>query len=194
MFAQLKLYAAYFVGGLILVLSLACGAEYLWIEHQNAELKTLNSELDSVRKANADNLVTIMSLTTERDKAARTCEDNLQGYSATLAYLKQIDATPSANDKTPEASNENPIPNSSFRIDSDDPLLNALNSMFLPQAGDGRAVCKAARSNSAAGSAALPGPVLYCFCSDNDVRNLLKNQALDDNRMRGLERDLDGLR
>ncbi len=194
MFAQLKLYAAYAVGGLILALTLACGAEYLWIEHQNAELKTLNIELASARKANADNLVTIMSLTTERDKAARTCEDNLQGYSATLAYLKQIDATPSANDKTTEVTNEIRNPKSEIGNASPDPLLNALNGMSLPQANDGHSVCQAARSGSAAGSAALPGQVLYCFCSDDDVRNLLKNQALDDNRMRVLERDLDSLR
>jgi hypothetical protein len=204
MFAQLKLYAAYFVGGVILILSLACGGEYLWIKHQAAELKTLNIELASAQDANLSSQATITSLLAERDKAGQTCQSRLSAKDDLIHRLQDIDALPS--NSTPNTQNptlisggphdaKNQGNNQTVVADrhSGNPLLDALNGMY-PAPGGQAGVCQATGAADPSGASVLSGQVLYCFCSEQDVKDLLKNRELDKSDSKDLRTILDGLR
>ncbi len=203
MFAQRKLSAAYFVGGVILIHSQAWGGEYLWIKHQAAELKTLNAELTTVQDANLSSQATITSLLAERDKAGQTCQSRLSAKDELIHKLQDIDALPS--NSTPNTQNstlisggphdaENQGNNQTAVGDhrSGNPLLDALNGMY-PAPGGQDGVCQAAGAADSSGAAILPGQVL-CFCSEQDIKNLLKNRELDKSDSKDLRTILDGLR
>ena len=170
----------------VAALLIICGLGYFWIQRQGVHIDQLEAHLGAAQGANGESTKTIAALTIERDKNAETCESRLAGYNATLTELQRIDGLQGGNDAHRETMSENSGPING------DPLLTALNRMYPAGGQDG--VCQTGNPGSAGGSAILPGSVRYCFCSDDDVRNFLKNQALMAGRESELVSIFDGLR
>jgi hypothetical protein len=188
MFAQLKLYAAYIVGAVILALAATACGEYLWIEHQKTTISTLKSQLVQAQDANATNKTTIDALTAERDKAGQTCQSRLNAKEDLIHKLQDIDAMSSAQSLTFNNGGPHEI-GTTFS----DPLLTALNSMY-PAPDSKNGICQTAGTADSSGAAVLPGQVRYCFCSEQDIKNLLKNHELDKSDSRDLRSILNGMR
>ncbi len=185
MFAQLKLYAAYIAGALFIALGLTATIEYGIIEHQKTTIGTLTNQLHDAQNANDAAQKTITDLTVERDKSAETCEARLSEKDTMIRKFQTID-------DLKEDTHENTKAVDSGSIDNT--LLGALNQLYSAPSDSKPGVCQATNTAGAGGTGILSGQVRYCFCSDNDVRNFLKNMALSDSDRQELRTILDGLR
>jgi hypothetical protein len=142
--------------------------------------------MDKYVEANKASTETIDALKIERKKANKSCKTQMDGYDATLEWLRRID---NYTGGLHVQNGENVVIGN-----SGDDLLDALRLLFPVSGGDKDGVCKAGSPGNAQGTDVLPSEVSYCFCSVEDVKNLLKNNALDrgyENRLVGV---IEGLR
>ena len=172
----------------IAILAFSSASEYLLIRHQVNTIDALRAQLAAAKAANDESQKTIAALRVERTKASDTCEAQLEGYDATLAELKRIDELTGGYVNVSEISSS--VTNT---LGSGNVLLDAVNSMY-PAPGGQSGVCQASGSPDSGGPNVLSSQVRYCFCSEQDVRNLLKNNALDRGDRKNFITILDGQR
>ena len=190
MYSVISRYLMYGMAIVIAALGAYCGFLYLKCGNQEVKIAQLTLNYDTALIANAEGWKTVQALEAERTKAKKSCETRLAGYDATLAELKRISELQGG---THEQGGEVSVTGG-----SGDDLLDALNGMFPDLRGtDGsgpNGVCKTGSSGDPEGSAVLPGSVSYCFCSVEDVKNLLKDWVLTGAREKDLVNIIEGLR
>jgi hypothetical protein len=166
------------------VIAVIMGGGGIAYKYQHAKLRASTADLKSCVEVNAETNATIQSMRAERESAERSCSARLKAKDRLFARLQEIDSLSSQ----PTDSHNNGGPNAkpdaktvAKRPDSvsmhGDTLLGALNGMY-PAHGDADSVCSTGGPGDPGATPVLSGAVLYCFCSDRDVKNLLKNQAL----------------
>lgn len=171
MFSTAKLYAA----GAALIIILGLSAT-VYVQH--GQKKVLRAELAQVRAANKTTDNAIQELKAEREKAGKSCAQQVAGKDRLIDELRRIRETKGGNDaKQGNGTSGNEVA-AADSARSGDALLALLNGMFPTSAADGNGVCQAADPAVAGGAAVVPGQVRYFFCSDEDVRNLVSNVAL----------------
>lgn len=183
MFGIIQKYLIYALYILLALSGATAGYYYLRCGQLANKAAALTHELTMAQDANAESTKTIAALTSERAASEKTCEARLRGYDATLAELQRIDGLKGGTDGHGDGNH----------IDSGgDPLLDALNGMYPAGGQDG--VCQTDNPRDSGGSGVLPGSVRYCFCGEQDVKNLLKNNALARGDRENLAAILEGLR
>jgi len=195
MFNLIQKYMTY---GLLIVLAIVstyCGILYLKCGRQEAKIAQLSVNLDTALTANDEGVETIKQLKAERTRATRSCETRLAGYDATLEELMRINELHGGN----HAEGNETVVDGNPVIFSGDALLDMLNGMFPDlrgaEGGNKNGICQAGGSGNAKGAEVLSGSVpQYCFCSEQDVKNLLKNQVLRSGRESALVTIIEGLK
>ncbi len=179
MFAQFRFY----ITGAVLILIVALGAA-VYVQH--ARNKNLSTELNQAQDANRTNDAAIKDLIAEREQSGRTCESRLSAKDDLIRRMQSIDALASNKGGKHETNNNR-------SVDLGGTLLGALNGMY-PAVHSQDGVCPAAGLADAGGAGLVSRKIYYCFCSDDDVRNLLKNYELEKGDRADLRTILDSLR
>jgi len=185
--------------GVIIALLLATsGFYYLRCGQLTNTVSSLTLSLTAATDANLVSQATISALKLERTKLSNICESRMQGYDETLAELIRIDGLKGGSNGQRDETFMG-VGNGSGN-GSGNMLLDSLNGLYPMPVGSEARVCEAGYTGNAESSGALPGSVLpsrgplYCFCSEQDVKNFLKNSVLDRNYENQLVTILDGLR
>lgn len=174
------------------VIAVIMGGGGIAYKYQHAKLRASTADLKSCVEVNAVTNATIQSMRAERESAERSCSARMKAKDRLYAQLQAIDgltSRPSTShnggpNAKPNAQNVAEQPDSQ-RVHGDT-LLGALNGLY-PADSDQGGICQAGDPGGSGAAPVLSGSILYCFCSDRDVKNLLKNQALQDARGKDIE-------
>lgn len=177
-----RLYIA--IGAFILLL--ASGGGVAW-KYQQAKLRASTSDLKSCVEASETTNATVQAMLDERDVSSKLCTARLAAKDALFIRLQEIDrlssrptnSTTGGNDGDANTDAENLAKRPDLDPAHTNTLLGVLNRVYPAHGGQDR-ICAARSAGDAGGTSVLPGAVLYCFCSDDDVKNWLKNQAVRD--------------
>lgn len=168
------------VSGLLVVALMACGVLYLRCGQLSNEVTELEQEKESIIKANKSSKEANDLLLQERDKVSRTTDARLSSCMQKVYALQQIDQITGGNDAKQRGGPAGNKVDTANSARSGDGLLDSLNRMYSSSTdSNGNGVCQAVDTGDTASAELLPRSLRYCFCSDEDVRNMLKNRVLD---------------